>query len=100
MRNLLGKYSKPKVIYVDVDGTLLIGKPAKPNLKLLGFLDVKKSEGFELVLWSTQGKAHAENAARLCGREDLFAHILSKPGYIIDDKGWTWARFTARMRVH
>lgn len=100
MRNPLGKYPKPKVIYVDVDGTLLIGKPAKPNTKLIEFLHTKRSEGFDLVLWSTRGEAHAREAACVCGTTDMFRAILSKPGYIIDDKGWTWARFTARMRAH
>jgi len=24
----------------------------------------------------------------------IFDHVLSKPGYVLDDKGWTWVKFT------
>jgi len=77
-------------IYVDVDNTLLLG--SRPNVRLIGWLRARKAEGQTLVLWSARGQEHAQRAARLLGVEELFEAILAKPGEIVDDKGWTWAR--------
>ena len=84
-------YKPRKVIAVDVDGTLHFR--GNPNEKLIEYLKLRKSEGFELILWSARGEAYARNAAELFDVTDLFSHIISKPGYIIDDKGWQWIKF-------
>ena len=46
--------------------------------------------------WSLQIKALALLASATDqGIGDvIFDHVLSKPGYVLDDKGWTWIKFT------
>jgi hydroxymethylpyrimidine pyrophosphatase-like HAD family hydrolase len=83
----------PRVIAVDVDGTLLIS--GQPNTKLIAFLRTKKEEGFTLHLWSSRGETHARRTAEAFGVTDLFHVICSKPGFVIDDQGWNWIRYTA-----
>lgn len=84
-------YPTQRVIFVDVDGTLIVN--GRPNQALITWLKQHKQEGFEINLWSMQGKSHAISAAHLCGIDQLFDDILSKPGHIIDDKGWTWIKW-------
>ena len=86
------KYPPSRTIAVDVDGTLLVG--SQPNAKLIQWCWQKKEEGFRMMLWSARGKDHAVNAARFCNVMDLFDAIESKPGYIVDDLGWSWIKFT------
>ena len=50
------------------------------------------------MLWSSRGSAYAMKAAVLYGIEDLFSVICSKPGYIVDDQGWNWIRYTRVIR--
>jgi hydroxymethylpyrimidine pyrophosphatase-like HAD family hydrolase len=90
------KYPPARVIAVDVDGTLLF-QNGKPNFRIVEFCKRKKSEGFTLFLWSSRGESHALEALKKCNLEGVFEHVLSKPGYIVDDKGWTWTRFVARI---
>jgi len=90
------KFPPARCVAVDVDGTLLIG--SRPNARLIEWCWQKKNEGFRLMLWSARGKDHAINAARLCGVMDLFDAIESKPGYIVDDLGWSWIKFTKIVR--
>jgi len=85
------KYTPRKVVYVDVDGVLLIGGAySNDNVDRVKELH---HNGFELVLWSSRGREHAERVAKETEITELFTAILSKPSYIIDDKGWTWTRF-------
>jgi hypothetical protein len=85
-------FPPPKVIAVDVDGTL--SQAGRPNEKLIAYCRRKKADGFALLLWSSRGEAHAREMAERFGVTDLFSHILSKPGFIVDDQGWTWTRYT------
>ncbi len=80
-----------KVIAVDVDGTLL--HRGIVSKRLVAWCKAKKNEGFAMILWSSRGEKHAINAAKQAGLENVFDHILSKPGYIVDDKGWSWVKF-------
>lgn len=84
------------LIAVDVDGTLYIN--GQVNQKLVDWLRKKKSEGFELMLWSARGKAHAQDAVNYFHLEGLFYVVISKPGYIVDDKGWSWIKWTKVVR--
>jgi len=86
----------PKVIAVDVDGTLVVRGVV--NKKLTDWCKHKKQEGFTMILWSSRGETHAINAAKLSGLCNVFDHIISKPGYIVDDKGWSWVRYTKWIR--
>ena len=86
------KYPKQKVIAVDVDDTLIID--GKPNYDLIIWLNDKINEGYQLILWSMRGYKHAKHTAQRLGIEHLFQTIMSKPGYIVDDDGWNWTRYT------
>jgi predicted mannosyl-3-phosphoglycerate phosphatase (HAD superfamily) len=81
---------RPRVIFVDVDGTLSLR--GNPNAPLVKFLRRRKSEGFEIVLWSMRGARYAHEAAKAFGVLDLFDAIVSKPGFVVDDKGLEWLR--------
>ncbi len=50
-----------------------------------------------MILWSARGKAHAEQAAKISKLTDTFDTIISKPGYIVDDKGWSWIKYTKNV---
>lgn len=89
------KYPPNRSVAVDVDGTLHShGIPCEATIGLCRDL---KARGFELFLWSARGAEYAARVARDLGIEDLFSHFLTKPGYIVDDEGWRWIRFTRRL---
>ena len=87
----------PRVIAVDVDGTLHIC--GEPNTRAIEWLKARKAEGFTLMLWSMRGEAHARLISGQMGCADLFDVIVSKPGYILDDEGWGWIRRTQLARI-
>lgn len=82
----------PNVIAVDVDGTLIV--QGRVNNTLVSWCKRKKNEGFTLILWSMRGANHAQQAAELSGLTDCFDSIISKPGFVVDDKGWSWIQDT------
>ena len=84
------KYRRRKVIAVDVDGTLLVGGVF--NNKLLIHIKSMIDDGCTAFLWSARGEAYARAFAVKYGIEDMFTHILSKPGYAFDDLGWKWTK--------
>ena len=86
------KHPPPKVIAVDVDGTLIID--GKVNEELVDYCRRKKDEGYTMILWSSRGEANAVSAAKQSGLEDVFNILMSKPGYIVDDKQWSWVKYT------
>lgn len=86
------KYPPPRVIAVDVDGTLLVR--GEINTKLAAWCREKKNAGFYMILWSSRGRKHASNVAESAGITDVFDTIISKPGYVVDDKGWGWIKHT------
>ena len=51
-----------------------------------------------MMLWSSRGEAHARKYAELFGVMDVFDMICSKPGYIVDDQGWGWIKYTRVIR--
>ncbi len=84
-----------KVIAVDVDGTLIVGGTV--NKSLVKWCQNKREEGFSMILWSLRGESHAKKMAEWAGVTDIFHNIIGKPGYIVDDKGWSWTKFTRRV---
>lgn len=86
------EFPPARCIAIDVDGTLLID--GKLNEPLAEWAALKKQEGFDVVLWSAQGRAHAVNVAVEFGIDSQFTAIISKPGYIVDDLGWSWTQYT------
>ena len=90
------KYPPARVIAIDVDGTLQ--HRGSPNNRLIEWCKERKADGFTLMLWSARGEAHARKYAELFEVLDLFDLICSKPGYIVDDQGWGWIKYTRVIR--
>jgi hydroxymethylpyrimidine pyrophosphatase-like HAD family hydrolase len=86
------KFPPSKCVAIDVDGTLLID--GKLNRRLASWAARKKANGYEVLLWSAQGRRHAKKVAQQFGITEHFTSIISKPGYIVDDLGWTWTKYT------
>ena len=95
---MIAKYPRNKVIAIDVDGTLF--KHGRVNTELVHHIGGWAAEGYEIIIWSARGTAHAQKAAHMLGVEHLCAAIISKPGYIVDDKGWAWTKYTKRLTAH
>jgi hypothetical protein len=91
------RFRLPPVIFVDVDGTLVIG--GELNQPVADFCRVHCEMGYTLVLWSARGEDYARDAARRFDLLHLFAAILPKPGFILDDRAWTWTRHTRVLRM-
>jgi hypothetical protein len=81
------KYPPPDVIYIDVDGTLL--KSGRPDQTIVEWARKKYEEGFQIIVWSSRGAINAQRGVFLAGIGDIVSFALSKPGYVVDDKGWT-----------
>lgn len=96
MRSTNSKYPPTKTIAVDVDGTLHIRGVV--NDRVVEFCRAQKERGFVLVLWSARGKAYAQAVAEKFGVTELFDDIVSKPGYVLDDQGWSWIKYTHVIR--
>lgn len=88
-------YPAPRVVAVDVDGTLLVN--GEKNNAVVLWCERLKADGYVLYLWSSRGKNHAESVAGLFGVTHLFDVIMSKPGFILDDHGWSWIKFTTAI---
>lgn len=86
------KFPVARCIGVDIDGTLIRG--GRLNEDLAAWAKRKKDEGFDVMLWSARGREYAEAVAAKFGIEDHFTVICGKPGYIVDDMGWNWIKFT------
>ena len=95
-KNTAQKYPPTKSIAVDVDGTLHTNGIA--NERVIEFCREQKSHGFVLILWSARGKKYAQAAAERFGVTELFDDIISKPGYLLDDQGWGWIKYTRVIR--
>lgn len=85
-------YPPPRVVAIDVDGTLI--GPQGVNRSVVAWALERKQAGYSLILWSSRGEAHARKAAEIAGMTEAFDHILSKPGYVLDDQGWGWIKYT------
>ena len=85
------------MIAVDVDGTL--HRYGKLNEPLIAWCRKQKEAGFQLMLWSSRGQSYAKAAAEELGVVDLFDVICSKPGFVVDDQGWSWIKFTRIVRA-
>lgn len=70
----------PRVIAVDVDGTLHVDGIS--NQRLTTWLEEQRAAGYSLMLWSMRGEEYARRAAIHCKADHLFDLICSKPGYI------------------
>ncbi len=83
------KLPLPKVVAVDVDGTLLVA--GKLNQSLVDWCRDKKAQGFQLMLWSMRGADYAGAFVERFQLDGLFDWVVGKPGVLVDDQGWQWA---------
>lgn len=90
------KFPPTKTIAVDVDGTLHTNGVL--NRRVVEFCEQKTASGFSLFLWSARGKDYAQSAAVRFGVAGLFDDVISKPGFVLDDQGWNWIKYTRVIR--
>lgn len=90
-------YPKPDVVYIDVDGTLLIDE--KINHELVRWARRQYNEGKQLIVWSARGAENAKRAVDLCDIVDIVSHTLSKPGYVVDDLGHGFTQYMEVIHV-
>lgn len=88
---------RPKIVYVDVDDTLVrsAGRKRIPIPLAIERVRALHQEGAQLYLWSTGGGDYARETAVELGLEGLFTAFLPKPTLIIDDqKVMNWRGLT------
>ena len=90
------KHPPTKCIAIDCDGTLVSNGVVRMGVINLAY--DYKARGFDVILWSARGRAYAERVANWTGTTDIWTAIIGKPGYIVDDQGWKWIRFTKVIR--
>lgn len=86
------KYPRPKVIFIDVDGTLVV--KGKVNLPVVNWMKKQYAKGFEIIVWSSRGKEYVDRIVKEAEISHLVATI-SKPGYIVDDMRLSWLGYVA-----
>ncbi len=79
---------KPRVIYIDVDDTLVRSAGTKriPMTAVIARVRELKASGNQLFLWSSGGAEYAKTTAIELGIESCFEGFLPKPGIYIDDQ--------------
>ena len=78
---------QPRVIYVDVDHTLIHfeGETRQPARTVVERIRKLHAQGETLYLWSSGGADYARSVAVELGIADLFVACLPKPHTYIDD---------------
>jgi hypothetical protein len=81
-------YMKQKIVYVDVDETLVRSAGTKriPMTIVIRAVRRMKEEGALLYLWSSGGAEYARASAAELGIDDCSVGYLPKPNVIIDDQ--------------
>jgi hypothetical protein len=79
---------RPRIVYVDVDDTLIrsAGTKRVPMPNVIRHVRTLFEAGAELYCWSTGGALYAERAAREVGLHQCFRAFLPKPHVLIDDQ--------------
>jgi len=79
---------KSKVLFVDVDRTLIVWEEGciwHPHKEHLALIEQFWYQNHGIVVWSAGGVEWAEKAVRLLGIEDKVDLIISKPDWYVDD---------------
>lgn len=89
--------SRPRVIYVDVDDTLVrsVGASRIPMPGVVQAVRALHAQGHTLYVWSSGGADYARQSAHELGLADCFAAFLPKPDAYIDDQpvhDWRFCR--------
>ncbi len=80
---------KNKVLYVDVDRTLIMwetGDNWHPHKEHIDLLRQFAYQGHGVVIWSAGGVDWAVKAVKLLEIENLVDLVITKPDWFIDDK--------------
>jgi len=79
---------KPRVIFIDVDDTLVrsIGTKRIPMPSVVERVRSLHKEGASLYLWSSGGADYARASAAELGIETCFLAFLPKPDVYLDDQ--------------
>lgn len=78
----------PRVVFVDVDDTLIrtVGAKRIPMPATVAAVRRWKAEGAQLFLWSTGGADYCREVAEALGIADCFDAFLPKPTVYVDDQ--------------
>jgi cation transport ATPase len=81
-------HMRQRVVYVDVDDTLIrsVGTKRIPMPGVVGRVRTLHQEGVALYLWSSGGAEYARASAAELGIEDCFIGFLPKPDVYVDDQ--------------
>lgn len=79
---------RPRVIFVDVDDTLVrsVGHTRIPMPGVIAEVKRLHGDGHTLYLWSSGGADYARASAIELGIEGCFAAFLPKPEVYVDDQ--------------
>ena len=79
---------KHRVVYVDVDDTLIrsVGPKRIPMPSVVARVKALFDDGATLYLWSSGGAEYARAAAAELGLEQCFVGFLPKPDAYLDDQ--------------
>ncbi|MFN4289591.1 MAG: hypothetical protein ACK4E7_01775 [Permianibacter sp.] len=79
---------RPKIVFVDVDDTLVrsVGAKRIPIPETIKKVRGIKAEGYSLFLWSSGGAEYARASADELGISHCFDGYLPKPTAYIDDQ--------------
>jgi FMN phosphatase YigB (HAD superfamily) len=85
----------PRIIFVDVDDTLIrsVGVKRIPMPRVVAAVRTLYEEGAELYLWSSGGAEYARSSAAELGLQECFVAFLPKPHAYIDDQSVQEWRF-------
>ena len=88
---------KPRVVFVDVDDTLIrsFGTKRMPMASVVSSIRALHQDGAVLYLWSSGGGEYARESAVELGIESCFVAFLPKPDVYIDDQSfdeWRYCR--------
>jgi hydroxymethylpyrimidine pyrophosphatase-like HAD family hydrolase len=88
-----------RVIFVDVDGTLVrsVGVKRIPMPGVIDQVRLLKEQGCILYLWSSGGAAYCEATAKELKITDCFVGYLPKPHVYIDDQPVNEWRFCRHL---
>ena len=78
----------PKIVFIDVDDTLVrsVGAKRIPMPGVVAAIRQLHSEHVQLYLWSSGGGEYARASAVELGLQDCFVAFLPKPHSYIDDQ--------------
>ena len=81
-------YMRPRIIFVDVDDTLVrsVGSKRIPMPSIIARVKALADEGAVLYLWSSGGADYARDSAIELGIAGCFVGFLPKPNVYIDDQ--------------